>query len=251
METSLWFQCLNMKVIHAHSCYFLKFSHQKDITGIALKTFYNCKKGADPSEQIPATVQSRTHWRAGWMYKRRVWTSSTPESHMHSPQETPIHFLGLVPEMFCASMSTSVCLVVDVQVAKLCPTLRPNGLQHARLPCPSLCPRVCSNSCPLSQESFNGWESWLGWWPRLEVNPEMTSPTLAFHSGENQNWKGKSELQSQTGQWQKEEWPQLLWKALGISGAINWTRGLSIWAKRMDGKHTLRSDCLWYLCNVG
>ena len=24
------------------------------------------------------------------------------------------------------------------------------GLQHARLPCPSLSPRVCSNSCPLS-----------------------------------------------------------------------------------------------------
>ena len=26
-----------------------------------------------------------------------------------------------------------------------------HGLQHARLPCPSLSPRVCSNSCPLSQ----------------------------------------------------------------------------------------------------
>ena len=26
-----------------------------------------------------------------------------------------------------------------------------NGLQHTRLPCPSLSPRVCSNSCPLSQ----------------------------------------------------------------------------------------------------
>ena len=25
------------------------------------------------------------------------------------------------------------------------------GLQHARLPCPSLCPGACSNSCPLSQ----------------------------------------------------------------------------------------------------
>ena len=24
-------------------------------------------------------------------------------------------------------------------------------LQHARLPCPSLSPRVCPNSCPLSQ----------------------------------------------------------------------------------------------------
>ena len=29
--------------------------------------------------------------------------------------------------------------------------LRPHGLQHARLPCTSLFPGVCSNSCPLSQ----------------------------------------------------------------------------------------------------
>ena len=35
-------------------------------------------------------------------------------------------------------------------VAKSCPTLRPYGLQHARLPCPSLSPRVCSHSCLLS-----------------------------------------------------------------------------------------------------
>ena len=30
-------------------------------------------------------------------------------------------------------------------------SLQPHGLQHARLPCPSLTPRICSNSCPLSQ----------------------------------------------------------------------------------------------------
>ena len=30
-------------------------------------------------------------------------------------------------------------------------SLHLHGLQHARLPCPSLSPRVCSNSCPLSQ----------------------------------------------------------------------------------------------------
>ena len=30
-------------------------------------------------------------------------------------------------------------------------SLQPHGLQHARLPCPSLSPRVCSNSCPLSR----------------------------------------------------------------------------------------------------
>ena len=30
-------------------------------------------------------------------------------------------------------------------------SLRPHGLQHARLPCPSPAPRVYSNSCPLSR----------------------------------------------------------------------------------------------------
>ena len=30
-------------------------------------------------------------------------------------------------------------------------SLRPHGLQHIRLPCPSPSPGACSNSCPLSQ----------------------------------------------------------------------------------------------------
>ena len=30
-------------------------------------------------------------------------------------------------------------------------SLRPHGMQHARLPCPSPTPRACSNSCPLSR----------------------------------------------------------------------------------------------------
>ena len=36
-------------------------------------------------------------------------------------------------------------------VAQSCLTLQSHGRQHTRLPCPSLSPRVCSNSCPLSQ----------------------------------------------------------------------------------------------------
>ena len=48
--------------------------------------------------------------------------------------------MGLVQRICCC------CSVV-----KLCLTLcEPMGLQHARLPCPSLSPRVCSNSCPLN-----------------------------------------------------------------------------------------------------
>ena len=33
-------------------------------------------------------------------------------------------------------------------------SLWPHGLQHARLPCPSLFPGVCSNSCPASQRCY-------------------------------------------------------------------------------------------------
>ena len=35
-------------------------------------------------------------------------------------------------------------------VAESCPTLWPHGQQHTRLPCSSLFPGICSNSCPLS-----------------------------------------------------------------------------------------------------
>ena len=41
-------------------------------------------------------------------------------------------------------ISFSVCLA-----AKSCLTLRPHGLWCVRLPCPSLSPRISSNSCPL------------------------------------------------------------------------------------------------------
>ena len=40
-------------------------------------------------------------------------------------------------------------------VAKLSDSLQSHELQHARLPCPSLSPWACSNSCPLSQMPSN------------------------------------------------------------------------------------------------
>ena len=57
-----------------------------------------------------------------------------------------------------ASWAISVCSLEKCMfksfccsVTKLCLTLWPHGLQCARLPCPSLSPGVCSNSCPSSQ----------------------------------------------------------------------------------------------------
>ena len=45
-------------------------------------------------------------------------------------------------------------------------SLWPYGLQHARLPCPSPSPGICSNSCPLS------------WW----CHPTISSSTIPFSS---------------------------------------------------------------------
>ena len=42
-------------------------------------------------------------------------------------------------------------------------SLRPRGLQHTRLPCPSPSPGVCSNSCPLS------------WWCYLTISSSVSA----------------------------------------------------------------------------
>ena len=49
-------------------------------------------------------------------------------------------------------------------------SLWPHGLQHDRLPCPSLSPGVCSNSCPLS------------WWCYLTISSSATLFSFCLQS---------------------------------------------------------------------
>ena len=51
--------------------------------------------------------------------------------------------------------------------------VRPHELQHARLPCPSLSSRVCSNSCPLSE--------WC-----IQPSHPLSSPSPAFNLPQHQ-----------------------------------------------------------------
>ena len=56
-------------------------------------------------------------------------------------------------QTFATSLPTFVIFcsyVYCYSVTKSCRTLWPQGLKHASLPCLSLSPGVCSNSCPLS-----------------------------------------------------------------------------------------------------
>ena len=49
----------------------------------------------------------------------------------------------------CIQTQPTMLLLFSLSVVSS--SLWPHGLQHARLPCPSLSPRVCSNSCPLNR----------------------------------------------------------------------------------------------------
>ena len=59
-------------------------------------------------------------------------------------------------------------------VTKSCLTLRPHRLQHSRLPCPSLSPGVCSNSCP------------SGWWCYLTISSSAAPSPFTFNLSQHQ-----------------------------------------------------------------
>ena len=62
----------------------------------------------------------------------------------------PFDILRPSPQLWTTSLWLSFTSFLFCSVVKLCLTLLPHRLQHARLPCPSLSSWVCSNSCPLS-----------------------------------------------------------------------------------------------------
>ena len=108
------------------------------------------------------------HSSGGWKLLSRVqlfvilWTISP----WNSPgQNTGVGSLSLLQGIFPTQGLNSVLLhllhrqadslppshhVLLVQSQVMSSSLRPHGLQHIRLPSPSLSPGVCSNSCPLS-----------------------------------------------------------------------------------------------------
>ena len=65
-------------------------------------------------------------------------------------------------------------------------SLRPHGLQHPRLHCPSLSPRVCSNSCPLNQwcyPTISFSVTHLSFFPQFFLPSEFFPISQLFASG--------------------------------------------------------------------
>ena len=117
-------------------------------------------------------------WKVVWRFLKKLG--------IKSPYDPPIPLLGIYPEetkiekdtctpVFTAALFTIArtwkqprCPLTDEWIKKLCfiytmeysvqlscsvvlESLWPHGLQHFRLPCPSLTPGTCSNSCLWSQ----------------------------------------------------------------------------------------------------
>ena len=69
----------------------------------------------------------------------------------------------------------------------VCNFLRPHGLQHARLPCPSLSPGVCSDSCPLSWWCYPSISSSVAPFSCPQYNPPIS--LLGIYPEKNMNQK--------------------------------------------------------------
>ena len=127
-------------------------------------------------------------------------------------------------------------------------SLRPRGLQHTRLPCPSLSPRACSNSCPFTQ-----------WWHPTSSSSVIPSRPAVNHSQQQGlfHWVGSSH---QVAKVEASVSASVLsmnvqgWFPLGLIGLISlhttlqWDRHVFI-LKRDKNKlvsHISRSrNCLW------
>ena len=77
--------------------------------------------------------------------------SSVSEISCHNCVSVLDSLFGSSDLYVCLSANTTVSLLLYLSHSAVSNSLQPRGLQHARLPCPSLSPGVCSNSCPLSQ----------------------------------------------------------------------------------------------------
>ena len=100
-----------------------------------------------------------------WMDLYRMHSSGAYFCH------STVWFLDSASMMHLASVHSSYCCAASpylVQVSRsvVSDSLRPHGLQHARLPCPSPTPGACSNSCPSS------------WW----CHPTIWSSVIPFSS---------------------------------------------------------------------
>ena len=102
-----------------------------------------------------------------WMFLDKILSLSEPQFFSFMKYNNSSHFVGLlwwankckmlsIMLVHRKHLKTTAVLIfahsssVQFSHSVMSDSLRPHGLQHVGLPCPSLTPGACSNSCPLS-----------------------------------------------------------------------------------------------------
>ena len=116
-----------------------------------------------------------SHFSCVWL-SATLWTVAcqVPLSMGFSRQEYWRGLLFPSPGDLPASgieTSPTVTSIAQVSCSVVSDSLRPHGLQQARLPCPSSTPGVCSNSCPSNR------------WCHPTISSSSPSFNLSQHQG--------------------------------------------------------------------
>ena len=125
-------------------------------------------------------------------------------------------------------------------------SLRTQGLQHTRLPCPPLSPRICSNSCPFSQ--------WCHPIISSSVAPFSSCPQCFPASGSfPMSWLFASgvkvlELQLQPSRHSVSNCPQVKWINGSIICPVNLESSFQPLHPNSAGPSFLKNIHLLYLC---
>ena len=82
-----------------------------------------------------------------WASSGSWWWTGKPGMLQSMASQRVRHNWGIELNWITRAIICSYVLSISV----VSNSLRPHGLQHARLPCPSSIPRACSDSCPLRQ----------------------------------------------------------------------------------------------------
>ena len=109
--------------------------------------------------------------------RKLFWHSASPLNTFSDKKPTTSWasspYLGTVITFRKSFLKTSTNLLL-LSCSVMSDSLQPHGLQHARLPCPSLSPRVYSNSCPLSR------------WCLLTISSSSALSSFAFNFSQHQ-----------------------------------------------------------------
>ena len=136
MDCSAWLPCPSLSLtVCSHSCPLSQWCNPTISSSVI--PFSSCPQSFPTSGSFPMSRLFPIRWPKYWNFSFSI----SPSNEYSGLISFRIDWPSCLPAQFSRSV-VSDCL-------------RPHGLQHIRLPCPSPTPRVYPNSCPLSQCGYS------------------------------------------------------------------------------------------------